>query len=76
MSATLLDRLPIWEVASDHIVSKMGDTTFAYRITKPEIFTLSESELLTYYQTWIKAIGILSVNTILHLMDWVRQEVV
>jgi len=45
MKPYLKDRLPIWEVAADHIVTKAGDSTLAFVLIKPEIFTQSAAEL-------------------------------
>lgn len=61
---------PLMEVTNDCIVSKMGDYTVGYELTKPEIFTLSSEELATIHQSWVRAIGLLSAPAICHLQDW------
>jgi len=73
MVTYLEDRLPIWEVAADHIVTKMGDTTLGFVLTKPEIFTLSSGELQQWHATWTRALAVLPPNTVVHLQDWYRQ---
>jgi len=66
-------RLPIWEVAADCIVSEMGEVTLVFSLFKPEIFTLSAEQLNMVFQAWIKALQVLSPNTIVHIQDWYWQ---
>lgn len=66
-------RLPIWEVAADCIVSEMGEITLAFALFKPEIFTLSADQLNMVFHSWIKALQVLSPNTIVHIQDWYWQ---
>jgi conjugation system TraG family ATPase len=73
MQKNLADRLPILEATEDHIVSKMGDTTIVYALTKPEIFTLSGEDFQALHQVWVKAIKVLPQNTVLHMQDWFIQ---
>ena len=40
MERELADILPIWGMEKGCMVSKMGDYTAAFAVTKPEIFTL------------------------------------
>jgi len=70
MHRTLEQLFPILEVADDCIVSRTGDYTVGYELTKPEIFTLSADELDTIHQAWVKAIGLLPAGAICHLQDW------
>src|SRR5450631_3186636 len=70
MHPNLSDRFPILEVDKDYIVSKMGDITLAYAVTKPEIFTLSKEDFQALHEAWVKAIKILPPNTVLHIQDW------
>jgi len=70
MQKTLESTFPILEVTDDCIVSKSGDYTVAYEITKPEIFTLSSEELDIIHQAWVRAIGLLTAPSICHLQDW------
>jgi len=73
MEPYLKDRLPIWEVAADHIVTKAGDSTLAFVLIKPEIFTQSAAELQELHRTWVKALHTLPPNTIVHIQDWYWQ---
>lgn len=75
MEKSLEEIYPIMEVAQDAIVSKQGDITLAYKVTLPEIFTLSDEEYEALHQAFIKAIKILPKHTVLHKQDWfVREE--
>ncbi|MBK1439802.1 TraG family conjugative transposon ATPase [Parapedobacter sp. ISTM3] len=64
------DMLPIWKVEKDCLLSKKGDVTVAFRLTLPEIFTLSNDEYDALHQVWLKAIKVLPTGTILHKQDW------
>ncbi|MBN9384779.1 MAG: TraG family conjugative transposon ATPase [Chitinophagaceae bacterium] len=70
MEKTLELTFPILEVTDDIIVSKTGDCTVAYELTKPEIFTLSSEDLDVIHQAWVRAIGLLTAPSICHLQDW------
>jgi conjugation system TraG family ATPase len=70
MERDLADVLPIWGVEKDCIVSKMGDYTAAFEVTKPEIFTLSAAEYENLHQTLVKAIKVLPAYGVLHFQDW------
>jgi hypothetical protein len=70
MERELADVLPVWGVEKDCIVSKMGDYTAAFEVTKPEIFTLSAADYDNLHQTLVKAIKVLPANCVLHFQDW------
>ncbi len=70
MERELAEVFPIWGVEKDCIVSKMGDYTAAFEVTKPEIFTLSAADYDNMHQTLVKAIKVLPVNCVLHFQDW------
>lgn len=74
MEKRLEDMVPIMDVEHDVILSKQGDITLAYRITLPEIFTLSDEEYETLHQAFIKAVKVLPKNSILHKQDWFVKE--
>ncbi len=65
----LSEHIPLYGVENDMILSKMGDLTIAYRLTLPEIFTLSNNDYVSLHQSWIKAIKLLPVGTYLHKTD-------
>ncbi|HTR29904.1 MAG TPA: TraG family conjugative transposon ATPase [Puia sp.] len=69
MNATLRDRLPILEIDGDGIVSKMGDWTVGFSVTKPEIFTLSAENYLALHQAFVKALKVLPAGSAFHMQD-------
>jgi conjugation system TraG family ATPase len=62
--------LPIWKVDNNCLLSKQADLTMAFKITLPEIFTLTDAEYEALTQAWVKAIRVLPNHTILHKQDW------
>ena len=70
MERELAEVLPIWGMEKGCIVSKMGDYTAAFEVTKPEIFTLSAADYENLHQTLVKAIKVLPANCVLHFQDW------
>lgn len=55
------------------ILTKQADVTIAFRLTLPEIFTLTESEYDEIHSAWSKAIKVLPVHTIFHKQDWYKE---
>lgn len=66
----LVDILPLYGVEHDAILSKMGDVTITFKVILPELFTMSNDEYEAFHHTWIKAIKVLPVNSILCKQDW------
>ncbi|WP_313262555.1 DUF3875 domain-containing protein, partial [Sphingobacterium multivorum] len=62
--------LPIWKVENDCILSKKGDVTVAFKVTLPEIFSLSSDEYDSLHYNWLKAIKVLPFGSVLHKQDW------
>lgn len=62
--------LPVWKVENNCLLSKQADLTLAFKISLPEIFTLTEVEYEALNQAWVKAIRVLPNHTILHKQDW------
>ncbi|WP_207428912.1 TraG family conjugative transposon ATPase [Pedobacter sp. SYSU D00535] len=62
--------LPIYKVENNSILSMFGDITIAYKITLPEIFTLSVNEYEAFHQAWVKAIKVLPKHSCFHKQDW------
>lgn len=74
MYAPFEERFPILEVSSDSIVSKMGDVTVALEVTKPEIFTLGIQQYEMLHQSYVKALKVLPVGTVVHFQDVFRKD--
>ena len=70
----LTELLPILEIDNDCIVSKMGEYTVAFEVTKPEIFTLAAEEFESMHQAWVKAISLLPYGSIVHMQDWYTES--
>lgn len=62
--------LPVYKVEHNCIISMQGDISIAYKVTLPEIFTLSDRDYEAYHQAWVKAIKILPQQSIFHKQDW------
>lgn len=72
--STLESKFPLFSVEHDCIVSKEADLTVGFRVTLPEIFTVSSAEYEVMHGTWLKAIKVLPHYTILHKQDWFIAE--
>lgn len=62
--------LPVWKVEQDCLLSKNGDITVAFELTLPELFSLSNDDYEALHHSWLKAIKILPVGSVLHKQDW------
>jgi conjugation system TraG family ATPase len=65
---------PIYKVEHQTLLSGQGDLTVGYRVTLPELFTLSNEEYFAFHQTWVKAIKLLPKNSIFHKQDWFVED--
>ena len=70
MEKELKDILPVMGIEHDCILSKQGDVTIVFKVSLPEIFTLSDEDYETLHQAWVKAIRVLPKDSILHKQDW------
>jgi conjugation system TraG family ATPase len=61
--------LPILEIVPEGILTKNGDFTVCYQLTKPPLFSLSPAQLETWHQAWVKAISSLPFDTVIHISD-------
>jgi conjugation system TraG family ATPase len=61
---------PVWKIEQDCLLDKHGGFTVAYQLHLPEIFTLSASDYESLHYTWVRAIRLLPLHTILHKQDW------
>lgn len=74
MYGQLDEKLPIFEVADDWIVNKLGDACIGLDVEKPELFTLGEADYDNLHVAFVKAIKVLPAGTVLHMQDIYRQE--
>jgi len=69
-----IDILPVYKIEHNCILSFHGDITIGYKVTLPEIFSLSDRDYESYHQAWIRAIKVLPTGSIFHKQDWFIQE--
>ncbi|TKC04478.1 TraG family conjugative transposon ATPase [Pedobacter frigoris] len=62
--------LPIYKIEHNCILSRQGDITVGFKVTLPEIFTLSDRDYESYHQAWVKAIKLLPQHCVFHKQDW------
>ncbi|BAV04448.1 Bacteroides conjugation system ATPase, TraG family [Filimonas lacunae] len=71
MKSTPLEKIfPILKVENNCIINHQADITVAFKITLPEIFTMSASDYESIHNTFVKAIRILPPHSLLHKQDW------
>ena len=73
-TSTLEALFPLLGIENDCIVSKHADLTVAYRVTLPELFTLTGEEYEALHAAWIKALKVLPDHTVVHKQDWFMEE--
>ncbi|MFA0960302.1 TraG family conjugative transposon ATPase [Roseivirga sp. BDSF3-8] len=66
----LKDLFPLWKIEGEALLARHGDATLGYRISLPELFTLSDEDYRHYHQTWVKAIRMLPPGYIVHKQDY------
>jgi conjugation system TraG family ATPase len=62
--------LPVYKVQDGCMISVRGDLTLGFRVSLPEIFTLSERDYQNFHQSWVKALKVLPENSVFHKQDW------
>ncbi|SNR14434.1 TraG family conjugative transposon ATPase [Tenacibaculum jejuense] len=68
------DKFPIWAVEHNCILSKDADITIAFKVTLPELFTITAKEYEAIHAAWHKAIKVLPDFSIVHKQDWYLKE--
>ncbi|WP_271784535.1 TraG family conjugative transposon ATPase [Aquimarina algiphila] len=68
------DKFPIWAVEHNCIISKDADITIAFKVTLPELFTITAKEYEAIHAAWHKAIKVLPDYSIVHKQDWYLKE--
>ena len=61
-------------VENNCIISKFADITAAYRVTLPELFTLTGEEYEALHGAWLKALKVLPDYTVVHKQDFFIEE--
>ncbi|MGF7080461.1 TraG family conjugative transposon ATPase [Mucilaginibacter sp. UYCu711] len=75
MEKELKDIMPLLGVEQDCILSKQSEYTVGFRVSLPEIFTLSDEDYENLHQAWVKAIKLLPKDSVLHKQDWFIRKV-
>ena len=65
---------PLYKVEDNSILSMSGDITIGYKVSLPEIFTLSTNEYEAFHQAWVKAIRVLPKHSCFHKQDWFIED--
>ncbi len=73
-ATTLENKLPFLSVEDGYIVSKDADITVAFRVTLPELFSVTSSEYEAIHAAWVKAVKVLPDYSIVHKQDWFIKE--
>lgn len=73
-AATLERKFPLLNVEQGCIISKEADLTVGYRVTLPELFTVTAAEYEAIHSTWAKAVKVLPNYTVVHKQDWFIEE--
>ena len=73
-TSTLESKFPILRVENHCIISKFADITAAYRVTLPELFTLTGEEYEALHGAWLKALKVLPDYTVVHKQDFFIEE--
>lgn len=73
-ATTIESKFPLLAVEQDCIISKDADITVAFRVSLPELFTVTSTEYEAIHSAWAKAVKVLPDYTIVHKMDWFISE--
>ncbi|WP_195289584.1 TraG family conjugative transposon ATPase [Alistipes finegoldii] len=73
-ATTLEHKFPLLKVEQGCIISKDADLTVGYRVTLPELFTVTAAEYEAIHSTWAKAVKVLPNYTVVHKQDWFIEE--
>lgn len=73
-TSTSENRNPLLAIENDCIISKQADITVGFKVSLPELFTLTGSEYEKIHGTWVKAIKILPPFTIIHKQDYYTKQ--
>ncbi|WP_302373961.1 TraG family conjugative transposon ATPase [Alistipes timonensis] len=73
-TSTLESKFPLLRVENNCIISKFADITAAYRVSLPELFTLTGEEYEALHGAWLKALKVLPDYTVVHKQDFFTEE--
>ncbi|WP_283118555.1 TraG family conjugative transposon ATPase [Alistipes finegoldii] len=73
-TSTLESKFPLLRVENNCIISKFADITAAYRVSLPELFTITGEEYEALHGAWLKALKVLPDYTVVHKQDFFIEE--
>ena len=73
-ATTIESKFPLLSVEHDCIVSKDADVTVVFRVTLPELFTVTSPEYEAIHSAWAKAVKVLPDYSVVHKQDWFVRE--
>ena len=73
-TSPLESKFPLLRVENNCIISKFADITAAYRVSLPELFTLTGEEYEALHGAWLKALKVLPDYTVVHKQDFFIEE--
>ena len=73
-ATTLESRFPLLAVENGCLVSKDADITICFKVTLPEVYSVTAAEYEAIHSTWVKAIKVLPNFTVVQKQDWFLKE--
>ncbi len=73
-ATTLESKFPLLSIENGCIISKDADVTIGFRVTLPEIYTITGGEYEAMHSMWVKAIKVLPNYVVVHKQDWFTKE--
>lgn len=73
-TATLESKFPLLSVEQGCIISKDADITIVFRVSLPELFTITSEEYEAIHLVWNKAVKVLPDYSVVHKQDWYIKE--
>ncbi len=68
-TSTIENRLPIYKVENDCIISVYGDITIGFKVELPPIFSMSSADYERLHTTFLNAIKVLPMYSVIHKQD-------
>lgn len=73
-AATLESKFPLLSIENHFLISKEADITVCFKVSLPEIFTVTTSDYESIHASWYKAVRTLPDYSIVHKQDWYIKE--
>ena len=73
-ATTIESKFPLLAVEHGCIISKDADITVAFRVSLPELFTVTSAEYEAIHSAWAKAVKVLPDYSVVHKQDFFIRE--